>query len=709
MKHLILSLLTLLSLTAAAERIGTWTLFPSYYGITQVAPAGTDIFVLASGNLYSFHPADNSLTTYYKDDPLSDLDGGCLSSNDIRQIAWCGDAGRLIVAYGNQKIDLLTVDKDVTTFTDLADKQMAGDKNIYNICVYGQRAYICTGFGIINFDVRNEHVIDTYNLGQKVSDTHVTSTHIYALTDDGVVKAPLSGNLLDPNSWSTTGELWTDLKPSQDLSNDYGTLFRDSRNSCYWGNDPEGRLARYEHDEDGTLQQKGGGVVPDGPQSENFWRLYLHDGRLFATCGNLSYGFSGKIPGCVQIYDGSSWDVLASPGRMTGYDYIDANCMAFDPLDKNHFWVGAASGLYEYSGYKPVKAHIPANSALTGMYNYEEGRSNVCSMAYDRDNTLWVMNGWCDTPLVQFSRDGSSRNFPQRAISFENRYNVDAQSAFISPANGYLWWNNNQWDKTAVFRYDWRNNTLLPFTSFMNQDGATISHHQIFDLTEDKDGNIWVASDGGPFYLSRSAARTETADNVAFVQHKVPRNDGTNYADYLLDGIPVRTIAIDAANRKWIGTATTGIYLISSDNNTELHHFTTENSPIPSDFIYDIVIDSETGIVYIATEKGLCTYQGDISDANAEEMSKETAWAYPNPVTPEYTGMITVTGLTPGAQVKILTSSGQLVNEGICQGGSYLWDGCDTRGRKVASGVYMVSVATPEGEKGIVTKIAIVR
>ena len=93
MKHLILSLLTLLSLTAAAERIGTWTLFPSYYGITQVAPAGTDIFVLASGNLYSFHPADNSLTTYYKDDPLSDLDGGCLSSNDIRQIAWCGDAG----------------------------------------------------------------------------------------------------------------------------------------------------------------------------------------------------------------------------------------------------------------------------------------------------------------------------------------------------------------------------------------------------------------------------------------------------------------------------------------------------------------------------------------------------------------------------------------------------------------------------------------
>lgn len=31
------------------------------------------------------------------------------------------------------------------------------------------------------------------------------------------------------------------------------------------------------------------------------------------------------------------------------------------------------------------------------------------------------------------------------------------------------------------------------------------------------------------------------------------------------------------------------------------------------------------------------------------------------------------------------------------------------KGRKVASGVYMVNVATPDGEKGVVTKIAIVR
>ncbi|TGX84083.1 hypothetical protein E5358_00125 [Palleniella muris] len=709
MRRILLSILTVLSLTAAAEEIGKWTLYQSYYNITQVESAGTDVFALASGSLYSLHLSDNSLTTYYKDNVLSSLDGGCLSSSGIERIAWCEMAKRLIVAYENNKIDLLTADKDVRTFTDLADKQMTGDKTIYNICVFGQHAYICTGFGIMKFDVVEEYVVDTYNLGIKVNDAFVNSTYIYALTEKGVKRAPLSSNLLNKDSWTDSGEDWSTLKPSKNLSNAFGTLFHDNKNNCYWGNDSEGKLARYEEDEYGTMQQTSSGVVPDGPLSNRFWRLYLHDNRLFGTCGNFSYGFSLKdFPGCVQTYDGNSWSKLADPGKMTGYDYVHANCMAFDPLDKNHFWVGAGSGLYEYRDYIPVKAYNSGNSALSGVSDVELHRSAVCSMTYDRDNNLWAMNGWSSIPVVRFSRDGNSQSFPQQGISMSTEYNVDAQSAFVSPTNGYLWWNNNQWGKHVVYRYDWRNNSLTWFNNFVNEDGTTIACNLIFDLTEDKEGNIWVASDGGPFYITRADAAGSDGD-IWFIQHKVPRNDGTNYADYLLAGVSIRTIAVDAANRKWMGSSGAGVYLISSDNNTEIHHFTTENSPILSDIIYDIIIDDETGTVYFATPNGLCTYQGDVSSANAEGMAKETVWAYPNPVTPEHTGMITVVGLTPGAQVKILTASGQLVNEGTCSGGSYQWDGCDMKGRKVASGIYMVNAATPEGEKGIVTKIAIVR
>lgn len=61
-----------------------------------------------------------------------------------------------------------------------------------------------------------------------------------------------------------------------------------------------------------------------------------------------------------------------------------------------------------------------------------------------------------------------------------------------------------------------------------------------------------------------------------------------------------------------------------------------------------------------------------------------------------------------GATVKIVTSNGVLVNEGTASNGQYKWYGLDLNGKRVASGVYMVEIATSEGDKGVVCKIAIV-
>jgi hypothetical protein len=121
-----------------------------------------------------------------------------------------------------------------------------------------------------------------------------------------------------------------------------------------------------------------------------------------------------------------------------------------------------------------------------------------------------------------------------------------------------------------------------------------------------------------------------------------------------------------------------------------------------------IAIDNQTGGVFFGTDKGLCSY---ISDATAvvDEMTKETVYAYPNPVRPDYTGLITITGLTYDADIKIVTSNGTLVAEGRSNGGTFTWDARDQKsGKRVASGVYMVLAATSEGNKGTVCKIAIV-
>lgn len=187
----------------------------------------------------------------------------------------------------------------------------------------------------------------------------------------------------------------------------------------------------------------------------------------------------------------------------------------------------------------------------------------------------------------------------------------------------------------------------------------------------------------------------------------MPRNDGTNYADYLLAGLDIATIAIDNANRKWVGTSTDGVYVISADNMVQEAHFQSSNSSLLSDVVEKIVINSETGTVYIGTDKGLCSVESNASKTN-DNMSKDNVWAYPNPVKPEYTGMITIVGLSYNADVKITTTNGVIVAEGRSTGGSFHWDGCDKKGKRVASGVYMVNTATESGDSGTVCKIAVV-
>ena len=215
---------------------------------------------------------------------------------------------------------------------------------------------------------------------------------------------------------------------------------------------------------------------------------------------------------------------------------------------------------------------------------------------------------------------------------------------------------------------------------------------------------MWISTFSGPLVINKDDIYKS---NHNFNQIKVPRNDGTDYADYLLNGLNITAIAIDGANRKWFITNNNGVYLISADNMTQLEHFTTENSPLLSNNIESIAINPTTGEVFFGTDKGLCSYMSDATEPN-DEMTKDNVWAYPNPVTPEYTGPITITGLSYDADVKILAANGALIHQGRSNGGTYTWDGCDQQARRVASGIYMVATATSDGKKGTVCKIAIV-
>ena len=244
------------------------------------------------------------------------------------------------------------------------------------------------------------------------------------------------------------------------------------------------------------------------------------------------------------------------------------------------------------------------------------------------------------------------------------------------------------------------------FDALRNQDETPLRDIYSFNcVAEDKDGNIWAGTNQGPLMLT---PQQQQSPDYGYTQIVVPRNDGSGYGDYLLEGISVTAMAIDGGNRKWIGTESNGVYVISSDNTTEVAHYTSADSGLLSDRIESIAIDGQTGRVYIGTEEGLCAVVSDATDA-AEKMEKGVVRAYPNPVAPDYTGPITIEGLSYDADVRIVNTAGMLVARGRSTGGTYIWDGCDSKGRRVASGVYHVLTATSDGHQGTVCRIAIIR
>ena len=241
--------------------------------------------------------------------------------------------------------------------------------------------------------------------------------------------------------------------------------------------------------------------------------------------------------------------------------------------------------------------------------------------------------------------------------------------------------------------------------NIVNQDGTPYSV-DFFNLCEDLDGKVWVGTSKGPFVIDDVSE--VFSPTFQFTQVKINRNDGSGLADYLLNDVSIACFAVDAANRKWIGTQNNGAYLISADGQEMIHHFTSEDTPLLSNNVQSIAVHPGTGEVVFGTDKGLCSFIGDAT-APEEELNKSNVTVFPNPVTPDYNGPIAIRGLVNDTEVKIISTGGQLVWNGTSAGGTCLWNGMANNGRRVASGIYHVVANTPEGGKAIVTRIVIVR
>ena len=446
------------------------------------------------------------------------------------------------------------------------------------------------------------------------------------------------------------------------------------------------------------------GITPDGPLTNNFFYMTLSQGKLMAVQG---YG----NPGDVMVYDGTTWSAFDNSFASTlGHSYSSHYCVATDPLNPSRTLVSGHTGLYEFIDGKFSRHWNMNNSALRPAVGVKEesylNNTLVRGICFGSDGTAWITNPQSATTSVfSIAPDGTWTSHHQALFTYNFECSLHGLGQMFFDHNGLLWFTNNNWIQPALLCYDTATKALKRYTSFINQDFTPLSPlFYVRCAVEDADHNIWIGTDVGPAMLTAS---TLASGGDIFTQVKVPRNDGTNLADYLLSGLDINQIIVDGANRKWFATNTNGLYLIDSDNITQLHHFTTENSPLPSNQILSLALDNTTGELFIGTSAGLCSYMTDSSQPS-DKMTKDNVYAYPNPVSPDYHGLITVVGLTLNADVKIVTANGALVAEGRSNGGTFTWDGCDKQGRRVASGVYMVQTATGDGGKGTVCKIAVV-
>ncbi len=667
MKKIIVALLlSIVNYQLSIAQIGTWKAYMAYHDITEIEKGGNILYVLASDNLYSYNTNDHSIQTYDKTTVLSDC--------GIAHIAWCQGAKSLVILYSNNNIDILDQSDNITNLSDYYNKSMTEDKTVYSIDINGQYAYLSTGFGIVIINVSKAEITNTYNLGFRIDYSYVEGNYIYAASStNGLYRGLMTDNLLDKSNWSRVGDYVPRTKTV----------------------DPE-------------LLALAQTLDPGGPKYNYFGFMRFTQGRLYTCNGVFGASYDPQRPGTIQVLDNDGWTIYQDNiAELTGHLYRDLSELDVDPADKDHVYACGRTGLYEFRNGQFVKHYNYDNSPIVAVTGLEGNKDYVLvqGIKYDTSKNLWCLNSYGKNNILLFSNNTEWTQKFKEELMLTQTMSLQNMKNIIFDSRGLMWFINEHWNKPSLICYQPSTEGIKVYSSFVNEDGTTVNVTFVRCVAEDKDRNIWIGTNMGPLQLPANQIGT---DDDTFNQIKVPRNDGTNLADYLLTGVDVTCMAVDGGGRKWFGTNGLGAYLISEDNYSEIHHFTVSNSDIISNNVQSIAIDQQTGEVFFGTDKGLCSYMSDATEPN-EEMNKDNVYAYPNPVRPDYTGLITVTGLSYDADVKIVTSNGVLVAQGRSNGGMFTWDGTDLKGKRVVSGVYFVQTATQDGSSGTVCKIAIVR
>jgi hypothetical protein len=518
--------------------------------------------------------------------------------------------------------------------------------------------------------------------GSNVISLAVADGTLYALQADGTLQATTDlqsftqkGSYPTPRALSVAGgELWvataTTLhnvdNPQKNISS-YGgglTSFSPRRVAAYKSGiciaDAELGLVV---NATGAFAQ----ALPNSPMKNQAAALSEHGGKIVAAAaGTLSI-----------LESKGAWTGCAS-SQITG-----VNAVKINPKNPAEIFVATPSGVTTFNG---------ASLSGTGLSG-----SDIRGMSFDPDGNLFAFASNSAAPIRQRNADGS-----WSALSSSALQSKPLGSAAL--ANNVFW---GIAEPNSLYLYSPGINPADPDDDKASVckvavgSDETFSVGNIYALASDRNGAIWLGTDEG--VIVYSMVGDPFADAPQGQRIKIP-TEIPGYAAYLLQYEDVTAIAVDGGNRKWLGTRNAGVFLQSDDGVEQLHAFNAQNSPLPSNNIRDIAVNSQTGEVIFATDKGMV---GFYSDATAGKLNFDEVKVFPNPVRPNMS-TVTITNLVEDASVKITDVSGNLVFFATANGGTITWDVQNLNGRRVATGVYLIFLADQTGKESKVVKLLVI-
>ncbi len=723
-------------------RIGDWESFlPANLG-SSVTQSDKHLFYASENQLVIIDKEDGSVEKWSKVNGLSDV--------ALRHVRYHTPTKSLIIVYENSNIDILR-DGRIWNFSAIRDNlSITGDKRVFQVKFGDQNnVFFACGFGLVEFFL-DQFVFGTTLLTPvRVLDVTVWNEYLYMATEEGLYRIKPKEVLLlsDFGLWDSVDD--TDISGlrtegvcsfdnilyagtgSNVWRSEDGISFElfyaagANRQLAYLSNEGSALLAGfgcinsnctpsgYRFNSDGIAtalpancfsspvyaleDEKGriwfadrfrgirswtsgdgncglGGY--NGPYSANVSDIEVKGGKLYIASGgtqpNGDYLF--REDGFFERENGiwTSYNKFSVP-EFGAKDMRDFFRLKAHPK-KDLLYVGNyLAGLIEWKGPDDFIIFDQSNSSLGGTVG-DLQRTRISGLDFDKNDNLWISNFLAINPISVYTKDGKWKNFSVPGSTELQQVVVDdfGNKWFAVYRSGLLVFQEGR-DINNPAEYKYRSittaNSLLP-TNLVNC------------LAKDLDGAIWVGTDQG--ILVFECGSDPFRDACRGTDRRLEQ-DG--YGAILLSTESIRALAVDGANRKWIGT-TNGLFVQSANGEEAIFNFTSTNSPLLDNTIVSLKADLATGMVYVGTNRGVQAIRSDATGGLA--VFEETLTAFPNPVRPEYDGPIAIKGLARDANFKITDADGRLVYEGRANGGQAIWDGRDLSGRRVESGVYLI-------------------